>query len=69
MVRDALGTEETAAVAGDEDIVLDAHTSEVLIGLQQVEVDELLAVSALFPVIDEGRDEVDARLIGNDETS
>ena len=50
MVGDALLTKEAAAVFGDEDVVFDANAAEVLIGLQQVEVQELGTMSALAPV-------------------
>ena len=67
MIRYALLAEEAAAVLGDEDVVLDADAAEVLILFDFVEAEELLAVAALAPVVDEGRDEVDARLVGDDE--
>ena len=38
IVGDAVLAEEAAAVVGDEDVVLDADATEVLVGLQQVEV-------------------------------
>ena len=60
MIGDAVGAEETATVLGDEHIVLDADTTEVFVGFQQVEVQELCTMSALAPVVDEGRDEIDA---------
>ena len=41
MVGDALLAQEAATVLGDEDVVLNADTAEVLIGLQLVEVQEL----------------------------
>ena len=64
MIRNALAAEESATILGDEDVVLNAHAAEVLVSLQLVEVQELLAVSAGLPVVDEGRNEVDAGLVG-----
>ena len=42
MIRNALFSEETAAILCNEDVVLNADTTEVLVGLQQVVVDEVL---------------------------
>ena len=64
VVGDALRAEETATVLRDQDIILDADAAEVLIGLELVEVQELLAMSAGLPVVDEGWNEVDAGLVG-----
>ena len=38
VVGDALATQETASVLGDQHIVLDADATEVLVGLKFVEV-------------------------------
>ena len=46
MVGDALLAQEAAAVGGDEDVVLDADATKVLVGLQLVEVQEFSAVAA-----------------------
>ena len=67
MVRNAIFAYEAATIIGDEQIVLNTDTTEVLIGLQLVEVDELLAVAAGFPVIDQCGNEVDTRLVGDDK--
>ena len=67
MVRDALRSEESAAVLGNQYIILDADAAKVLVGLQLLVVDKLLAVSAGFPLVDEGRDKVDAGLVSNDK--
>ena len=53
MIGDALGAKEAATILRDEDIVLDTDATEVLIGLQLVEVEEFLAMSAGLPVVDE----------------
>ena len=68
MVGNAFRTKETAAVLCDEDIVLNADTAKVLVSLKLIEIDELLAMSAGLPIVDEGRDEVDARFVGKHET-
>ena len=38
MVRNALASEESAAVAGDEKVVLKANAAKVLVGLEHVKV-------------------------------
>ena len=63
MIRDTALAEEAAAIGSNQDIIFDADAAEILIGLQLVEVKEVLTVSACFPIIDEGRDEIDARLV------
>ena len=68
MIGDALRAKESATLLRDENVILDADAAEVLIRLELVEVDELLAVSAGFPVVDERRDEIDAGLVGKHET-
>ena len=45
MVRDAVLAQESATILGDEYIVLDTDTTEVLVGLNLVEVEELCAVT------------------------
>ena len=65
MIRDALLAQEAAAIGGDEDVVLDADAAKVLVGLQFVKVEELGAVAAGTPVVDQGWNEVDARLVGH----
>ena len=67
MVGDAALAEETAAVLGDEQVVLNADSTEVLVGLQLLVVEELLAMSLGPPLVNEGRNEIDAWLIGNDK--
>ena len=59
---------DAAAIIGDEQVVFDADATEVLVGFQLVVVDEILVLAFGFPDVDEGRDEVDARLIGDHET-
>ena len=58
-------SQDTAAVFGDEQVVLDADTSEVLVGLQLLVVDELLELALGLPHINEGGDEIDARLVSD----
>jgi hypothetical protein len=41
LIRNPLLSQEAAAVLCDEDVVLDADAAEVLVGLEEVEVDEL----------------------------
>ena len=67
MIRDTLRSEESATLLRDEDIVLDADATEVLIGLQLVEIQEFLAMPAGLPVVDEGRNEIDTWLVGHHE--
>ena len=67
MVGDALRTEEAAAVGSDEQVVLNTDASEVLVGVEKVEVEELLAVALRAPEVDEVGDEVDTWLVGDDE--
>ena len=64
MVRDALVAQEATAVLGNQHVVLDADATKVLVGLQLVEVEEILAVAAGFPLVDEGRDESQRPLQG-----
>lgn len=45
MIWDAVGSEESATILGDEYIILDADTSEVFVGLNLVEVEELCTVT------------------------
>ena len=45
MIRNALLSQESATVLGNQHIVLDTDTAKVLVGLDFVEVQELLAVA------------------------
>ena len=68
---DGLGnrpSEDAAAFFGDEQVVLDADATKVLVGLQLLVNDELLELAFGFPHVDEGRDEVDAWFVGDHET-
>ena len=67
MVRNAVLAEESATILCDEHIVFNTDTSEVLVGLELVEIEELSAMARSLPVVDEGRDKVYARLVGNNE--
>ena len=67
LIRYPVFAQEAASVGGDEDVVLDADASEVLVGLELVEVEELGAVSRAPPFVDEGRDEVDAGFVRDDK--
>ena len=67
MVGYALLAEETTAVGGDDDVVFDTNSAEVLISLKHVEVEPLGAMAFSAPFIDEGGNEVDARLVGDHE--
>lgn len=58
---------DTATVCGDEDVVFDADSAKVLPLLEFVEVDVVLVGALSMPLIDEGRDEVAAGLIGDDK--
>ena len=64
MVGDGVLAEDAAAVGGDEEVVFQTDAAEVLVGLQQVVVDELLVEAFGTPLVDEGGDEVDAGLVG-----
>ena len=66
MIRDALLAEETAAVLRYQHVILNADASEVLVGLEFVEVQEFFAVSVGTPLVDELGNEVDARLVSDD---
>ena len=68
VIGDALVTQEAAAVLGNQYVVFNADATKVLVGFQLVEAEKILAVTAGLPLVDEGRDEVDARLVGNHET-
>ena len=52
VVGNELVADEAAAVLGDEDIVLQTYATEVLVGLQQVVVDEVLVQTLCPPVVD-----------------
>ena len=67
MVRDALVAQEAATILGNQHVIFDADATKVLIGLQFVEVEEFFAMAAGLPLVDEGRDEVDAWLVSNHE--
>ena len=41
MVRYTVGSEESATILGDEYIILDTDASEVFVGLNLIEVEEL----------------------------
>ena len=68
MVGYSVLSDKAATVFSDEHIVLNTDASEVLIGLEFVKVEELFAVSACLPVVDEGRNEIDAGLVGHHES-
>ena len=67
MVGDAVLSEETAAVVGDEHVVLYADAAEVLVFFKQIEIEELGAVAGGAPAVDECGNEIYARLVGNDK--
>ena len=60
-----VATYATAAVLGDDEVILDANTSEVVIVNQSVVIDKLTTLALFLPLLDEGRDEVDTRLIAH----
>jgi hypothetical protein len=64
MVGDALGTEESAAVLGDQQVVLNTDATEILVGLEFVEIKELLTMSLFPPKVDKMGDEVDTGFVG-----
>ena len=68
MIRYAVFAQESATIFGDEYIVLNSDTTEIFIGLNLVEVEEFCTVTGCLPVVDEGRDEVNSRLVGYHET-
>jgi hypothetical protein len=68
MVGYAFGAHEATTVGSDEQIVFDANATKVLVLFQKVEVQELGTVFLITPQVDEVWDEVDARLIGYNET-
>lgn len=45
VVGDYILAKETTAVGGDEYVVLNAYASEVLVGFEQVEIEEFSTVS------------------------
>ena len=67
MIGYAFLANEAASVGCYQHIVLYSYAAEVLIGLQKVEVEEILAVSRSPPIVDKGRYEVDSRLVGDDK--
>ena len=68
MIRYAVFAQESATIFGDEYIVLNSDTTEIFIDLNLVEVEEFCTVTGCLPVVDEGRDEVNSRLVGYHET-
>lgn len=68
MIRYAVFAQESATIFGDEYIVLNSDTTEIFIGLNLVEVEEFCTVTGCLPVVDEGRDEVNSRLVGYHKT-
>lgn len=68
MIWNALLAEEAAAVACDENVVLDTDSTEILVCLQLLIVDEILVETLGAPFVDEGRDEIDSRFICYYET-
>ena len=67
MVWDDLVADCSAAVRGDDDVVLKTYSAEVAVGIESVVVDEVLVHALALPEVDEVRDEVDARLYSHDE--
>lgn len=67
MIWDTLLAEEAAAVACDENVVLDTDSTEILVCLQLFIVDEVLVETLSAPFVDEGWDEVDSRFVCNNE--
>ena len=67
MIWDTLLTEEAAAVACDENVVLDTYSTEILVCLQLFIVDEVLVETLSAPFVDECWDEVDSRFVCNNE--
>ena len=67
VIGDALAAHEAATVLCNQQVILNADTAKVLVGLQQVKVEELLAVSFFLPKVDEVGDEVDTWFISYDE--
>ena len=65
VVGDALFAEESAAVLRDEHVVFDADATEILVFLNFVEAEELCVRAFLAPEVNEGGDEIDARLVGD----
>ena len=65
MIRDALVAKEAATILRNQHVVLDADAAEVLVGLQQVEVQELLAMTLGTSLVDEGMNEIDAGLVSH----
>ena len=65
MIGYALGTHEPTSLGSDEQVVLDAYSTEVLVFFKFVEVEELGAVPLASPQVNEVWNEVYARLVGN----
>ena len=68
MVRNAFVTEETTTVGSNQHIVLDADTAKVLIGVDNVKIEEVLIDTFLAPEVDEVGDEVDTGFVGHHKT-
>ena len=65
----ALGTEQTAALFGYENIILETDAAEVVVlFLKKGEIDILGIDAFLLPLLDEGRDKINSGLIGYDVT-
>ncbi len=68
VVGDDVVSEYAGSVGGDEEVVLDADAAKVAVLVYDVKV-EILGIGTLgFPLVDESGDEVDARLISDDES-
>ena len=59
--------QDSVSVFGDEQVVFDAYAAEVFERFELVVVDEILMFAFSFPDVDQGRDEVDAWLVGDHE--
>ena len=66
-MRQASASEYPASVGGDEQVVFDSDSSEIVIFLfKDVEVDEFRIRAGGFPVLDEGRYKIDSRFVSYD---
>ncbi len=68
MVWNAFRTEEPAAIGCYQQVVLDTNATEISIGVQKIEIDEILAVAIGLPLVDECRNEIDTRFVGHHES-
>ena len=59
--------EHTATIGCYENVVLETYSSEILVCFQQVVVKEVAVQTACTPVVNECRNEVDARFVGHYE--